>query len=75
MIDRRWRGKELASGLVYADAFTSADEFDGDHDGWHARSADDYRSAFGAAGFVPCGLNCWVAGELEDRVTALERGR
>jgi SAM-dependent methyltransferase len=65
--------RRLARGVVYADAFTSADEFEGDRQGWQPRSARAYRRAFAAAGFVSCGLNCWVGAELRDRVTALER--
>ena len=64
----------LARGIVYADPFTSADAFEGDLEGWQHRTPATYRRAFAAAGFVSCGLNCWVAGALEDRLTALERG-
>ena len=59
--------------FVYAPAFTAADDFVGDREGWHARSPRAYRRAFGAAGFVPCGLACWVPAPLADRVSALER--
>jgi SAM-dependent methyltransferase len=65
--------RKLARGLVYADAFTSADDFEGDRDGWQPRSPRAYRRAFAAAGFVACGLNCWVAADLRDRVSSLER--
>jgi hypothetical protein len=65
--------RRLTRGLVYADAFTSTDDFEGDREGWQRRSAATYRRAFGAAGFVPCGLNCWAAAEHRDRLTALER--
>lgn len=65
--------RDLAGGMVYADPFTSGDAFEGDLEGWHHRSAADYRSAFGRAGFVACGLNCWAAGKLKDRLTAIER--
>lgn len=64
----------LAGGLVYVDAFTSEDAFEGDRDAWQPRSARAYRRAFGAAGFVACGLNCWVGSEQADRLSALERG-
>jgi SAM-dependent methyltransferase len=65
--------RRLARGLVYADPFTTEDEFEGDLEGWHHRGAAAYRRAFGAAGFVHCGLNCWAAKEQHDRLTALER--
>jgi SAM-dependent methyltransferase len=63
----------LARGLVYADAFTSEDDFEGDRAGWQRRSAAFYRRAFRNAGFVSCGLNCWAAGGHRDRLAALER--
>jgi SAM-dependent methyltransferase len=65
--------RRLTRGVVYADAFTSGDDFEGDREGWVRRSAASYRRAFATAGFVPCGLNCWAAARLADRVTALER--
>lgn len=66
--------RRLARGIVYADPFTSADDFEGDLEGWQHRTPADYRRAFGAAGFVSCGLNCWAAEAVRDRLTALERG-
>lgn len=65
--------RELAGGVVYADPFTSGDAFEGDLEDWHHRGAGDYRAAFARAGFVSCGLNCWVGGRLKDRLTAIER--
>jgi SAM-dependent methyltransferase len=65
--------KRLTRGLVYADAFTSADDFVGDREGWQRRSAAAYRRAFRTAGFVSCGLNCWAAASHRDGLTALER--
>ena len=65
--------RRLTRGVVYADAFTATDDFEGDREGWQRRSAAAYRRAFRAAGFVPCGLNCWAAARHEGRLTALER--
>ncbi len=52
--------RRLASGILYADALTSADAFDGDHEQWRPRAARTYRRLFADAGLVSCGLNCWV---------------
>jgi SAM-dependent methyltransferase len=65
--------RRLVRGLVYADPFTTEDDFEGDLEGWHDRSPAAYRRAFGAAGFVHCGLNCWAAREQQDNLSALER--
>ena len=52
--------RRLANGILYADALTSADAFDGDHEQWRPRAARTYRRLFADAGLVPCGLSCWV---------------
>lgn len=63
----------LTRGLLWLDAFTAADDFDGDRVGWQPRSARAYRRALAKAGFTPCGLNGWVSAEGRGRLTALER--
>ncbi len=64
--------RRLARGIVYADPFTSDDDFEGDLEGWQHRTPAAYRRAFGAAGFVQCGLNCWAAKAVRDNLNALE---
>jgi SAM-dependent methyltransferase len=65
--------RRLARGALWMDAFTTADAFEGDRDGWQRRGPRDYRRMLARAGFVACGLNCWVVSELADRLSALER--
>lgn len=65
--------RRLARGLVWVDAFTREDAFEGDREGWQPRAAADYRRAFSAAGFVACGMNVWVVDDLAGRLSALER--
>jgi hypothetical protein len=68
-------GSRLAGGVLWLDAYTAADDFVGDREGWQRRSERAWRRLFAEAGLVSCGLNCWVPRRLERRLTALERGR
>ena len=63
----------LAGGLLYLDPFTSEDDFVGDREGFRIRTPARYRRMLAAAGFVACGLNCWVVENEAERLTALER--
>jgi len=64
----------LARGLLWLEAFTSEDEFEGDVDGFVRRSPRAYRAAFRRAGLVPLGLFLHASPALAPRVAALERG-
>ena len=66
---------ELTGGLLWLEAFTTDDDFEGDKDRWQPRSAADYAGLLKRAGFAPCGLNGWVTAERAARLTALERLR
>ncbi len=46
----------LARGLLWLEAFTSEDDFEGDVEGFRPRPARWYRAAFRRAGLVPLGL-------------------
>jgi SAM-dependent methyltransferase len=65
--------RRLCRGLAYIEAFTSADDMIGDRTGWHHRSERKYRELFAAAGFIACGLHCWVPRGGAHRVSGLER--
>ena len=67
--------RRLSRGVLWLDTYTTTDEFIGDREGWQPRSERTYRRIFAEAGLVSCGLNCWVPGRLEGRLSALERGR
>jgi len=64
----------LARGLLWLEAFTSEDDFEGDVDAFRPRSARWYRAAFRRAGLVPLGLWLHASPALAHRVAALERG-
>jgi SAM-dependent methyltransferase len=59
-------------GVAYLEAFTEADEMEGDLDGWHPRTRSQYRRIFADAGLVGCGLHCYLTPELAERAVELE---
>jgi len=65
--------RALLGGVAYLEAFTLADDLEGDRRGWQDRSPATYRRLFRAAGLTPLGQHCYVAGGLATRTTALER--
>jgi len=64
----------LARGLLWLEAFTSEDDFEGDVEGFRPRPARWYRAAFRRAGLVPLGLWLHASPAIAPRVAALERG-
>jgi len=65
--------RTLVGGLAYLEAFTFADDLEGDRRGWQKRSAARYRRIFDAAGLTAIGQHCYLAPALAARTTALER--
>ena len=65
--------RRLVRGVAYLEAFTREDDMEGDMDGWHFRSAAQYRRLFREAGLTLCGLNCFIDSRRADAVNALER--
>ncbi len=63
----------LARGLLWLEAFTSEDDFEGDVEGFRPRPARWYRAAFRRAGLVPLGLWLHASPAVAHRVAALER--
>jgi len=60
--------------VLWIEAFTSEDEFEGDVESFRPRSGRAYRAAFRRAGLVPLGLFLHASPALAPRVAALERG-
>ena len=52
--------RRLLGGVAYIEAFTTEDAMEGDHVGWHERSAAVYRRLFRAAGLRACGPYCFA---------------
>lgn len=65
--------RRLARGVLWLEAYTSDDDFEGDRAGWRPRSAATYRRLLRAAGFAQCGLNSWIPRDRLERLSALER--
>lgn len=65
--------RRLLRGVAYLEAFASSDHVVGDLQGWHHRSEASYRREFDAAGFVACGLNCWLPAHRRHLLGAMER--
>lgn len=59
-------------GVAYLEAFTSADEMEGDLEGWHARTRSQYLKIFADAGLVRCGMHCYVTARLAENAVELE---
>jgi SAM-dependent methyltransferase len=67
--------RHLASrlaGVAYLEAFTRADEMEGDLDAWHPRTRSQYLRLFADAGLVGCGMHCYLRAELAERAVELE---
>lgn len=65
--------RALTGGLAYIEAFPVEDDMVGDFDNWHHRSARAYREEFRRAGFIACGMHCYVPDSAAPRLGALER--
>ena len=59
-------------GVAYLEAFTSADQMEGDLEGWYDRTKSQYRRIFGDAGLVGCGMHCYVTARLAENAVQLE---
>ncbi len=63
----------LLDGVAYLEAFTNADELEGDKRHWHQRTPAWYRHAFRDAGLTAVGMHCLVGERLRHATLALER--
>jgi hypothetical protein len=59
-------------GVAYLGLFTSADDIEGDLDGYLKRSPTFYRRAFERAGLRSVGMHCWIPEPLARDRAALE---
>lgn len=50
----------LLGGVAYIETFTTADAMVGDRDGWHERTAAEYRRLLRGAGLTQCGPYCYL---------------
>ncbi len=64
----------LVGGAAFIEAFTSADEIEGDRDEFQNRTPAVYHSLFAEAGLVPVGLHVYVTRDVHRELVALERG-
>lgn len=62
----------LLRGVAFLESYTTGDEMEGDLAGWHPRSKRVYRRIFTEAGFVACGLHCYLTPESAERAVELE---
>jgi hypothetical protein len=63
----------MLGGVAYLEAYTTADEIEGDRRAWHNRTPATYRREFTKAGLTGVGMHCWVGESLRPMTTALER--
>ncbi|TFG52466.1 MAG: class I SAM-dependent methyltransferase [Gemmatimonadales bacterium] len=63
---------KLVGGVACLEAYTSADDIEGDRHGFHHRSASAYRRIFYDAGLVPCGMQCYVRQDRAQEMVTLE---
>jgi SAM-dependent methyltransferase len=62
----------LLAGVAYIEAFTIDDNMEGDRDGWHDRSAAEYRRIFRHAGLTQCGPYCFVNASTAEMLNTFE---
>ncbi|MDZ4350310.1 MAG: class I SAM-dependent methyltransferase [Xanthomonadaceae bacterium] len=64
---------ELGCGVAFLETWCRGDAIEGDREGFYARTAAWYRTAFRNAGLTPCGSHCYLLPALAGDATALER--
>ena len=64
---------EMLEGVAFLEAFTSADDVAGDHQGFVSRAPSWYLREFSRVGLLACGSHCYLGPRLNQRVAALER--
>ena len=64
----------MCSGVALLEIWTTADDIVGDRAGWQHHPPSYYHRLLRRAGLVACGLHCYAAPAVADRVAAMERG-
>ena len=64
---------DMLEGVAFLELFTSADDVDGDRNGYIPRSPAWYLKTFESAGLLPCGSHCYLGFRLMRGIAALER--
>jgi SAM-dependent methyltransferase len=62
----------ILGGVAFLEAYTSGDDMEGDLEGWHPRSREQYRAVFSGAGLVGCGVHCYLTREIAGNAVELE---
>ena len=62
----------ILGGVAFLEAYTAADDMEGDLDGWHQRSKAKYRRVFADAGLVACGVHCYLGARAAEKAVELE---
>jgi len=62
----------LLTGVAFLESYTTADDMEGDLEGWHPRSKSQYRRIYTEAGLVPCGVHCYLTRALAVNAVELE---
>lgn len=64
----------MCTGLAFLEVWTTDDDVIGDRRAWQHRPPSYYHRLIREAGLVACGLHCYAAPAVADRVAAMERG-
>lgn len=63
------------AGLAFIEIFSSEDSVVGDTNNWYTESSKTYKKWMKKAGYIHCGLHCYIIEELESNTAALETAR
>lgn len=61
-------------GVAFLEIFSKEDEVEGDTNEWYTETAAENRRLLKRAGFIPCGMHCYITKQSEIVTAALELG-
>lgn len=64
--------RRLLGGVAYIETFTTDDGMVGDRNGWHERTASEYRTLLRQAGLTQCGPYCYIDADELDALNDFE---